>query len=112
MKNDKERQAFVLDESNWHRVGQDIMGKVRMRELEYKGRFWYRIDTLEHYTETNYSGGEFKCTNKVGWRHLRMYVLDKETRAFSETVSVTQIVNAIKEIDKEEKKEGKNNGKN
>ena len=104
MKNDKERQAFVQDDSNWHRVGSDIMGKVRLRELEYKSHFWYRIEILEHYFENEFfSGSDYKRVDKVNWRPLRMFVLDKETRAFEETVSVTQIVNAIKEIDKEER---------
>lgn len=97
MRNDKERQAFVLDDNNWHRVGMDIMGRVRMRELEYKNHTWYRVDVLETHWPTKLPY----------WRHLRMYVIDEKTGAFSDSVSVTQIVEAIKEIDKEERK--KNN---
>ena len=108
MRNDKERQQFVQDDNNWHRVGSDIMGKVRLRELEYKNNFWYRIEILEHYFENEFfSGSDYKRVDKVNWRPLRMFVLDKDTRAFEDTVSPTQIVEAIKEIDKEERK--KNN---
>lgn len=103
MRNDKERMEFVKDDANWHRVGVDIMGKVRLRELEYKDHFWYRIEILEHY----FSGSDYKRVDKVNWRPLRMFVLDKDTRAFEDTISPTQIVEQIKEIDKEERK--KNN---
>ena len=105
MRNDKERMEFVKDDSNWHRVGQDIMGKVRLRELEYKDHFWYRIEILMH--GFKWIGTEMKRTKKVEWQPIRMYVLDKNTRAFEDTISPTQIVEQIKEIDKEEKKEGK-----
>ena len=101
MRNDKERMQFVKDDANWHRVGVDIMGKVRLRELEYKDHFWYRIEILEHYFEN------YKRVDKVAWRPLRMFALDKDTRAFEDTVSPSQIVEQIKEIDKEERK--KNN---
>ena len=113
MRNDKERQAFVLDDNNWHRVGSDIMGRVRLRELEYKDHVWYRIEIFTQYTETTFpEHGSYIREKKTGWWPIRMYVIDRETGAFSETVSKTMIVDAIKEIDKQEKKGGKNNGKN
>ena len=105
MRNDKERQAFVQDDNNWHRVGTEIMGRVRLRKLEYKNHTWYRIEVMTRWFDYK------SRTRKPEWRPLRMYVIDKETGAFDEAVSVTQIVNEIKEIDKEEKKGGKNNGK-
>ena len=111
MRNDKERQAFVQDDSNWHRVGVEIMGRVRMRELEYKNHVWYRVEIREHWFETEFTDSSYKRHKKIGWRPLRMYAIDKETGAFDEPVSVTQIVDQIKEIDKKEKKGGKNNGK-
>lgn len=105
MKNDKERQEFVLDDNNWHRVGSDIMGKVRLRELEYKDHFWYRIEILTDYYEAEFPAfGGIIRHKKVGWRPTQMYVIDKETRAFADTVSKTQIVEEIKKIDREEKK--------
>lgn len=109
MRNDKERMEFVKDDANWHRVGVDIMGKVRLRELEYKDHFWYRIEILMHGFDTEWLGTEMKRTKKVEWQPIRMYVLDKDTRAFEDTISPTQIVDQIKEIDKQERKE-KNNG--
>ena len=109
MRNDKERMQFVKDDANWHRVGVDIMGKVRLRELEYKDHFWYRIEILEQYFENEFfSGANYNRVDKVNWRPLRMFVLDKDTRAFEETVSPTQIVEAIKQIDKQERKEKEN----
>lgn len=109
MRNDKERMEFVKDDKNWHRVGVDIMGKVRLRELEYKDHFWYRIEILEHYFENEFfSRSDYKRVGKVNWRPLRMFVLDKETRALEDTISPFQIVEQIKEIDKEERK-NKNN---
>ena len=113
MRNDKERQAFVQDANNWHRVGDEIMGRVRLRELEYKNHTWYRIEIRTCWFEAEFTdkGAGYTRHRKMGWQPLRMYVIDKETGAFDEAVSVTQIVNEIKEIDKEEKKGGKNNGK-
>ena len=109
MRNDKERQAFVQDDSNWHRVGMEIMGRVRLRELEYKNHTWYRIEVFTEHTKTTFlDHGEYIQKKVTGWQPLRMYVIDKETGAFDEPVSVTQIVNEIKEIDKEERK-NKNN---
>lgn len=110
MRNDKERQAFVQDANNWHRVGDEIMGRVRLRELEYKNNTWYRIDVRTNCIETEWSDNrlDYKQIKKICWRPLRMYVIDKETGAFDEPVSVTQIVNEIKEIDKKERK-NKNN---
>ena len=108
MRNDKERQAFVQNDSNWHRVGMEIMGRVRLRELEYKSHVWYRVEIYLKYEETEFleQGGYTRVT-KTGWCPIRMYVIDKETGAFADTISVTQIVNEIKTIDKEERK--KNN---
>lgn len=103
MRNDKERQQFVQDDNNWHRVGTEIMGRVRMRELEYKSHVWYRIEIMTHWFENEFTDASYKRIKRMGWQPLRMYVIDKETGAFADTVSVTQIVNAIKEIDKEER---------
>ena len=99
MRNDKERQAFVQDDNNWHRVGVEIMGRVRLRELEYKNHTWYRIEVMTRWFDykSHARGVEWR------WQPLRMYVIDKATGAFADTVSVTQIVNEIKEIDKEER---------
>lgn len=110
MRNDKERQAFVQDANNWHRVGVEIMGRVRLRELEYKNHTWYRIEVMTQWFETEFTdaGAGYTRHRKMGWQPLRMYVIDKATGAFADTVSVTQIVNEIKEIDKEERK-NKNN---
>lgn len=105
MKNDKERQAFVQDDNNWHRVGVEIMGRVRLRKLEYKDHTWYRIEVMTRWFDYKRRAKELR------WQPLRMYVIDKETGAFDDTVSVTQIADQIKEIDKKEKKGGKNNGK-
>lgn len=102
MRNDKERQAFVQDDNNWHRVGMEIMGRVRLRELEYKNHTWYRIEVMTRWFDYKSHAREWR------WQPLRMYVIDKATGAFADTVSVTQIVNEIKEIDKEERK-NKNN---
>ena len=112
MRNDKERQAFVQDASNWHRVGTEIMGRVRLRELEYKNHTWYRIEIMTHWFENEFTHAGYTRHRKMGWQPLRMYVIDKETGAFDDAVSMTQIVEKIKEIDKQEKKGGKNNGKN
>ena len=78
------------------------MGRVRLRELEYKNHTWYRIEVMTRWFDYKSHAREWR------WQPLRMYVIDKETGAFDEPVSVTQIVNEIKEIDKEERK-NKNN---
>lgn len=111
MRNDKERQAFVQDANNWHEVGTEIMGRVRLRKLEYKNHTWYRIEIMTDCYETEWTATGYKRKKTIRRQPLRMYVIDKETGAFDEPVSMTQIVEKIKEIDKKEKKGGKNNGK-
>lgn len=81
------------------------MGRVRLRKLEYKNHTWYRIEAMTRWFDYK------SRARKLRWQPLRMYVIDKETGAFDDTVSVTQIVDQIKEIDKKEKKGGKSNGK-
>ena len=111
MRNDKERQAFVQDANNWHEVGTEIMGRVRLRKLEYKNHTWYRIEIMTDCYETEWTATGYKRKKTIRWQPLRMYVIDKETGAFDEPVSVTQIVNEIKEIDKNEKKAEQKGGK-
>ena len=94
MRNDKERQAFVQDDSNWHRVGTDIIGRVRLRELEYHDRTWYRLDTLQEYEVIK---------KPPTWTWLRYYKIDKKTGAFI-TINRSTIIDDIKQIDKEERR--------
>ena len=99
MRNDKERMEFVLNDSNWHRVGVEIMGRVRLRELEYKSHVWYRLDVLQPHP-ISYAVYEPK------WDRINFYKIHKDTGSMY-PVSATSIKDDIRRIDSEEKKEGK-----
>ena len=100
MKNDKERRAFVEDSINWTVVGEYFghhPGGVRISVLEYGGEAWYKVELMKEFDKYNYEKGRLETMR--GWYGTHMYEASSDGEVFGESVSVTQIVNAIKEID-------------
>lgn len=99
MRNDKERKAFVEDDVNWTVIAEHFgyPGGVRISELVYGGESWYKVEIMVEHNVYNYAKSRLETVR--GWVLLRMYEATEDGEVFGETVSVTQIVNAIKEID-------------
>lgn len=101
MKNDKERREFIDNPNNWEQVGEPIMGLVRMMQLTYKHKQWFKVEILQTYEHYNIKTGTMETVR--AWIKTGIYEIDTNSRAFTYGVSVTQMMNAIKEIDKEER---------
>lgn len=100
MRNDKERKTFVEDPFNWKVVAEcegDYPGGIRICALEYAGEAWYKIEAMVEYNIFSYTESKLKTVR--GWHALRMYAPTADGDVFGESVSITQIVTAIKEID-------------
>lgn len=102
MKNDKERKAYIEDANNWHLANQ-IGTLVRVERLEYKGKFWARIQVREELYAYDWENNKSYTTIK--WHTLHMYKTGCDAEGnlyFAETQSTTQILNAMKAADKNE----------
>lgn len=100
MRNDKERRAFVEDSLNWTVVGEyfgNHPGGIRISVLRYGGECWYKLELMKEYSQYNYA--KSRLETKRGYQMLRIYEPTEDGEVFGESVSVTQILNAIKEID-------------
>lgn len=103
MRNDKERKAYIDDSSNWSVVGEyggrsnDHPGAVRISRLSYGGESWYKVEIMQEFTQFSYVRSNLETVR--GWRALGTYGQSEDGAVFGEHVSVTQILNAIKEID-------------
>lgn len=101
MKNDKERREFIDNPNNWEQVGEPIMGLVRMSQLTYKYKQWFKVEILQTYEHYNIKTGRMEPVRE--WIKTGIYEIDTNSRAFTYGISPTQMINAIKEIDKEER---------
>lgn len=101
MKNDKERREFIDNPNNWEQVGEDIMGLVRMMQLTYKHKQWFKVEILQRYEHYNIKERRMEPVRE--WIKTGIYEIDTNSRAFTYGISPTQMINAIKEIDKEER---------
>lgn len=103
MKNDKERMEFVKNKSNWkvmQTAGAYGMDLFRLSKLEYLECYeWFKLEakqTLDRFnTETR------KIEPVTEWSLVNYYRIVPENQSLSYSISATQIVNEIKEIDKE-----------
>lgn len=101
MKNDKERREFIDNPNNWEQVGEDIMGLVRMMQLTYKYKQWFKVEILQRYEHYNIKERRMETVRE--WIKTGIYEIDTNNRAFTYGISLTQMLNTIKEIDKEER---------
>lgn len=101
MKNDKERREFIDNPNNWEQVGEPIMGLVRMSQLTYKYKQWFKVEIFQRYEHYNFKIGKMELVRE--WIKTGIYEIDTNSRAFTYGISPTQMINAIKEIDKEER---------
>jgi len=103
MKNDKERKAFVEDERNWAIVDSTNNMMIRMKMLVYHELRWFKVEAI-HFAEW-YDVKRGQVVKEPKWFQIGMYD-DHVSGVLGEHVSVTQIVNRIKDYDREHK-EGK-----
>ena len=101
MKNDKERREFIDNPNNWEQVGEPIMGLVRMTQLTYKHKQWFKVEIFQSYKHYNIKERRMEPVRE--WIKTGIYEIDTNSRAFTYGISPTQMINAIKEIDKEER---------
>ena len=101
MKNDKERREFIDNQNNWEQVGEPIMGLVRMSQLTYKYKQWFKVEIFQRYEHYNIKERRMELVRE--WIKTGIYEIDTNSRAFTYGISPTQMINAIKEIDKEER---------
>ena len=103
MKNDKERREYVTDPLNWSVVGEysarsdEHPGAIRIRKLTYGGECWYKVEIMQEFNQFSYVRSNLETVR--GWRVLGTYGQSEDGEVFGEHVSITQILNAIKEID-------------
>ena len=103
MKNDKERKAFVEDERNWRIVDSTNNMMIRMKMLTYRELWWFKVEAIHIAEWYDVKRGQFVKEPK--WFQIGMY--DGTTSGvLGEHVSVTQIVNRLKDYDRE-RREGK-----
>lgn len=102
MRNDTERKAFVETDKNWQTL-KEIPDVLQLQSLIYKGHEWIRLRIYQVQLRFDYEKCEpYKVTD---WSTVRWLKLDKNLGGFSESMSVSQILREIKEIDKEVKDE-------
>lgn len=105
MKNDKERREFVDNEDNWRIFDTASCMALRVKVLEYGNMAWYKVEAKR--VSEHFDHKTRRVVTKPNWRTLDMYSTGSgDMTSFGEHVSVTQIVNRIKDYDKEHK-EGK-----
>lgn len=102
MRNDTERKAFVETDKNWQTL-QAIPEVLRLQSLIYKDHEWFRVQIYQVQLRFDYE--KSKVYQVADWATVRRMKWDKEFGGFSESMSVSQILREIKEIDKEVKDE-------
>jgi hypothetical protein len=99
--NDKKRREFIENIANWEEIP-TASNFVRMRKILYKEHLWLALDVWQSTSHYNYQKHDMVET--TGWELLHYYQINKETHALTWPVSITQIVEEIKDIDKNEAK--------
>lgn len=103
MKNDKERREFVDDDLNWQIIDSTNNMQIRLRMLTYHDMRWIKVEAI-HITE-RFDPKRRELIKEPRWVQLDMFD-DHVSGVLGEHVSVTQIVNRIKDYDREHR-EGK-----
>lgn len=98
MKNDQERREFIDDDSNWHPDLYQFRGLVAVQTLTYKGHQWQRVSVWRKGIEFDPKTREIIYPNH--WVPIMHSKLLPDGSAFDDSLSVTQILKEIKEIDK------------
>ncbi|MBR2677626.1 MAG: hypothetical protein IKE28_12040 [Solobacterium sp.] len=100
MRNDQERREFIDNQDNWQPVGSDATGNVRIMSLKYLGNEWQRVDVYREYERFDYE--KLGYVKEIGWVPTDTFSVNSEG-IIGNTITKTQILNRIKEIDKEER---------
>ncbi len=98
--NDKKRKEFIENIANWEEIP-TASNFVRMRKILYKEHLWLALDVWQTTSHYNYRKHDLEET--TGWELLHYYKINTETHALTWPVSITQIIEDIKDIDKKEK---------
>ena len=99
--NDKKRREFIENIANWEEIP-TASNFVRMRKILYKEHLWLALDVWQTTSHYNYQQNDM--VEATGWELLHYYKINKETHALTWPVSITQIIEDIKDIDKKEAK--------
>jgi hypothetical protein len=99
LSNEKKRRQFIEDPANWEEIP-TASNFVRMRKILYQEHLWLALDVWQSTSHYNYQKHDMVET--TGWELLHYYKINKETHALTWPVSITQIIEEIKDIDKKE----------
>lgn len=96
--NDKKRREFIENPDNWETVNV-INGLVMLKRLEYKELEWFSIHIRQGLKHWDYRKEE--TVKEIEWRRTGLFQLDKDDRAFTCGISVSEMMEQIKKYDKE-----------
>ena len=97
--NEKKRREFIENIANWEEIP-TASNFIRMRKILYKEHLWLALDVWQ--TTSHYNYQQHDMVETTGWELLHYYKINKETHALTWPVSITQIIEEIKDIDKKE----------
>ena len=97
--NEKKRREFIENLTNWEEIP-TASNFIRMRKILYKKHLWLALDVWQ--TTSHYNYQQHDMVETTGWELLHYYKINKETHALTWPVSITQIIEEIKDIDKKE----------
>jgi len=102
MRNDTERKAFVDTDENWQTL-KEVPDVLQLQSLIYKGHEWIRLRIYQ--VRVHFDHETCKVYQAPDWNTIWRSKWDKEFGGFSDSMSNSQILREIKEIDKEVKDE-------
>ena len=102
MRNDTERKAFVEADKNWQML-KEIPDVLQLQSLIYKGHEWIRLRIYQVQNRFDYE--KRQPYQVADWTTIRWLKWNSDLGGLSESMSVSQILREIKEIDREVKDE-------
>lgn len=100
LSNDKKRREFLEDPKNWEPLP-SADNFVRISKLLYKDHMWLHIELWQTYEHFDPKAHMIVPTTQ--WVDRGYYKISKHTHALTYQMSISNIVDEIKEIDKKEK---------
>ena len=98
--NDKKRRAYIEDPKNWEPLP-SADNFVRVSKMLYKEHMWLHIELWQ--TINSFDSDLRKSVPTTGWQDRGYYKINEHTHALDYQMSISNIVDEIKEIDKKEK---------
>jgi hypothetical protein len=100
LSNDKKRREFLEDPKNWEPLP-SADNFVRISKLLYKEHMWLHIELWQTSDSWNYQ--QKKIEPETGWTDRGYYKINEHTHALGYPLSISNIIDELKEIDKKEK---------